>query len=146
VQVTVGGHSAELQLRQEQGPGPGRLRYIRDGVERNAIAVRDAQALHLAVDGHSFVFFEVSATPGAAAPNDAGRACASVAGKVTQILVAAGDVVQPGQHLVCVEAMKMEMWLSAEAAGTVTAVHAQMGAQVESGTLLVEIALEPNKD
>jgi geranyl-CoA carboxylase alpha subunit len=55
-------------------------------------------------------------------------------------------VVQPGQHLVCVEAMKMEMWLSAEAAGTVTAVHAQMGAQVESGTLLVEIALEPNKD
>ncbi len=154
VQVTIGGHSAELQLRQGQeqgpgpgpGPGPGRLRYIRDGVERNAIAVRDAQALHLAVDGHSFVFYEVSATPGAAAPNDASRACASVAGKVTQILVAAGDVVQPGQHLVCVEAMKMEMWLSAEAAGTVTAVHAQVGTQVESGALLVEIALEPNKD
>ena len=144
VRVTLDGNSAELQLRQ--APGPGRLRYVRDGVERNAIAVRDAQALHLAVDGHSFVFFEVSATPGAAAPNDAGRACAPVAGKVTQIVVAAGDAVQPGQHLVCVEAMKMEMWRSAEAAGTVTAVHAQVGAQVESGTLLVEIALEPKKD
>jgi len=143
VRVTLDGASAELQLQQQ---GPGRLRYIRDGVERNAIAVRDAQALHLAVDGHSFVFFEVSATPGAAVLNDPGRACAPVAGKVTQIPVAAGDAVKPGQHLVCVEAMKMEMWLSAEAAGTVTAVHAQVGAQVESGALLVEIALEPNKD
>jgi len=40
---------------------------------------------------------------------------------------------------VCVEAMKMEMWLCAEAAGVVQAVHAKAGDQVESGALLVEL-------
>ena len=50
-----------------------------------------------------------------------------------------GDAVQEGQQLVCVEAMKMEMWLCAEGAGTVKAVHAKAGDQVESGAVLIEI-------
>jgi geranyl-CoA carboxylase alpha subunit len=49
--------------------------------------------------------------------------------------------VQPGQQLVCVEAMKMEMWLCAESAGSVKAVHAQPGEQVESAAVLVELDL-----
>jgi geranyl-CoA carboxylase alpha subunit len=66
-----------------------------------------------------------------------------VAGKVTQVLVAAGDAVAEGQQLVCVEAMKMEMWLCAQAAGTVKAVHAKVADQVESGALLVELEITP---
>jgi geranyl-CoA carboxylase alpha subunit len=47
--------------------------------------------------------------------------------------------------------MKMEMWLSAQAAGTVHAVHTKVGDQVESGALLVELDLAtktnvPNKE
>ena len=61
---------------------------------------------------------------------------------VTQILVASGTAVQVGQQLVCVEAMKMEMWLCAEGAGTVKAVHAQVGQQVESAAVLVELELQ----
>ena len=69
-----------------------------------------------------------------------------MAGKVTQVLATAGTCVQNGQQMVCVEAMKMEMWLCAEAAGVVQAVHAKVGDQVEAGALLVEIELSPTKE
>jgi biotin carboxyl carrier protein len=69
-----------------------------------------------------------------------------VAGKVTQVLVAAGDTVQEGQQMVCVEAMKMEMWLCAESAGTVQVLHAKAGDQVESGVVLVELDLTTTKE
>ena len=71
------------------------------------------------------------------------KARAPVAGKVSRVLVAAGETVALGQQLLCVEAMKMEMWLCAQAPGTVSAVHAQPGDQVESGALLAEIAPDP---
>ena len=117
----------------------GRLRYAVDGVIRSAIAVFAATTLHLAIDGHSYVFAEVSPFPDADARKDASKARSPVAGKLTQVLVTPGTAVQIGQQLVCVEAMKMEMWLCAEAAGIVHAVHAKAGDQVESGAVLVEL-------
>ena len=128
------------------GFADGRLRYAVDGVTRNAIAVFAGTALHLALDGNSYVFTEVSAFPDADARKDASKARSPVAGRVTQVLVAAGASVQVGQQLVCVEAMKMEMWLCSEAAGVVLAVHARAGDQVESGALLVELDITPTKE
>ena len=139
VTVTQDGASVQVQVLHFAN---GRLRYTIDGVSRSAIAVLHQGQLHLAMDGHSYVFSEVSAFPSTDALQDASRARSPVAGKVTQISVAAGDEVQNGQPLVCVEAMKMEMWLSAQAAGTVAAVHAKVGDQVESGALLVELTLQ----
>ena len=121
------------------GLSEGRLRYSIDGVVRSAIAVFADAQVHLALDGNTFVFSEVSAFPDADALKDASKARSPVAGKVTQVLVASGADVQVGQQLVCVEAMKMEMWLCAEAAGVVQAVHVKAGDQVESGALLVEL-------
>ncbi len=120
----------------------GTLRYAIDGVVRTAIAVLDGASVHLALQGHCFVVSEVSAFPDADARKDASKARSSVAGKVTQVVVSIGDSVQPGQQLICVEAMKMEMWLCAEAVGTVQAVHAKAGDQVESGALLAELNLK----
>ena len=117
----------------------GRLRYAVDGVTRSAIAVFAGTTLHLALDGHSFVFAEVSPFPDADARKDPSKARSPVAGKLTQVLVTPGTAVQVGQQLVCVEAMKMEMWLCAEAAGVVQAVHGKAGDQVESGAVLVEL-------
>ena len=117
----------------------GRLRYVVDGVTRSAIAVFAGTTLHLALDGHSFVFAEVSPFPDADARKDPSKARSPVAGKLTQVLVTPGTAVQVGQQLVCVEAMKMEMWLCAEAAGVVQAVHGKAGDQVESGAVLVEL-------
>ena len=64
-----------------------------------------------------------------------------MAGKVTQIQVVVGTNVTEDQMLTCVEAMKMEMWVNAQARGTVTAIHVQVGDQVESGALLLELDL-----
>jgi len=116
------------------------LRLELDGVAQTAIAVFVAGAWHVAHAGDSHVFSEVSAFPDANALKDASRALSPVAGKVTQVLVAPGDAVREGQQLVCVEAMKMEMWLCAEQAGQVQAVHALTGEQVEAGAVLVELS------
>jgi geranyl-CoA carboxylase alpha subunit len=120
----------------------GDLRFEIDGVTQRAVAVRHERELHMAWAGTSFVFCEISPFPDKDSAPDATQARAPVAGKLMQIQVAVGDRVQAGQALVCIEAMKMEMWLTALASGTVVALHAKLGEQVASGALLVEIELE----
>ena len=110
-----------------------------DGRQRRALVADDGHTLHLALDGHTFAFAEVSPWPQRDAHVDPRRARAPVAGTVAQVLVRAGDAVAAGQPLVSVEAMKMEMWLNAAAAGTVRAVHALPKATVASGAVLVEL-------
>ncbi|MEO8125352.1 MAG: biotin/lipoyl-containing protein, partial [Burkholderiales bacterium] len=136
VQVTLGGAAHTLQLF---GPAAGELTYAFEGIHRRAVALRDAANLHLALSGSHFIFTEPSALASAHSAADTGCLCASVAGVVCQVAVQIGDAVAAGQPLVCVEAMKMEMWLSAPAAATVRALHARIGEQVAAGALLVEL-------
>jgi biotin carboxyl carrier protein len=51
--------------------------------------------------------------------------------------------VAAGQPLASVEAMKMELWLHAAAAGTVRAVHAAAKDSVAAGALIVELDVVP---
>ncbi len=118
-----------------------RLRVAIDGVQRHVTAVRDGATLQLALAGAVFGFAEPSPYPVRDRGADPKRACAPVAGVVAQVLVAAGDRVAAGQPLVCVEAMKMEMWLNAAAAGTVRAVHVGTRDTVAAGALLVELEI-----
>jgi len=120
----------------------GELRCIVDGVHRRHPCVQDGATLHLALDAAVFSFTEPSPCPAATAGADPGRACAPVAGTVAQVLVAVGDAVVAGQPLVCVEAMKMELWLHAAAAGTVQALHASVGQPVAAGVLLVALEMD----
>jgi geranyl-CoA carboxylase alpha subunit len=62
------------------------------------------------------------------------------------VAVAVGDAVTEGQPLVCVEAMKMELWQHAAAAGTVAAVHVAARDSVAAGALLIELTLTDPKD
>ena len=110
-----------------------------DGARRRALVADDGHTLHLAFDSHAFTFTEASPWPQRDVSVDPRRARAPVAGTVAQVLVRAGQAVAAGQPLVSVEAMKMEMWLNAAAAGTVRAVHALPKATVASGALLVEL-------
>ena len=64
---------------------------------------------------------------------------APMPGMVVRVQVQVGDVVQPGQGLVVMEAMKMENELRATAAATVKAVLARAGTAVEKGALLIEL-------
>ena len=123
----------------------GDLRYELGGVRKRCLAVWVDDALHLVLQAATFVFTEVSPWPARDSANDPRRAVSPVAGVVAQVLVKEGDAVLEGQMLVSVEAMKMEMWLSAQAAGVVKAVHVSVGEQVQSQALLLELDL-PNTD
>ena len=59
-------------------------------------------------------------------------------GKLSAVLVKAGDQVNEGDPLFVIEAMKMETNVSASFAGTVKAVHLQAGEMVEQEDLVVE--------
>ncbi|MFP3992805.1 acetyl-CoA carboxylase biotin carboxyl carrier protein subunit, partial [Streptomyces sp. E11-3] len=53
--------------------------------------------------------------------------------------LAEGDRVQAGQPLLWLEAMKMEHRITAPVSGTLTALHAEPGRQVEVGALLAVV-------
>jgi geranyl-CoA carboxylase alpha subunit len=117
------------------------LRYAAHGVWRRATAVFDGPRLHLALGGRSNVFEEPSPLPAADAGADPRRARSPVAGVVAHVAVAPGERVTAGQPLVCVEAMKMEMWQHAAADGIVAAVHVAARDAVAAGALLVELEI-----
>ncbi len=116
------------------------LNLTLDGVHQGCTAWWDGAAVHLARHGAAFVFSEPSPYPDTARSDDPTRACSPVAGIIAQLLVSVGDrVVVAGQQLASVEAMKMEMWLIARAAGTVSAVHRAAQDPVATGDLVIEL-------
>lgn len=65
--------------------------------------------------------------------------CAELSGNVWKVLVKNGDVVEIGQPLIIVEAMKMELSITATLSGTITHISAQPGQQVTPGQLLLRL-------
>ena len=63
-----------------------------------------------------------------------------LAGNIFKVHVKPGDLIEKGQPLLVVEAMKMETAVSAPKSGTIAAVHVSEGAVVAVGDTLVEIA------
>ncbi len=74
---------------------------------------------------------------GAAASGDS--LTAPMQGTIVKVAVAEGDVVEAGQLVVVLEAMKMEQPLNAHKAGTVTSLNAEVGAVVTSGSTICDI-------
>lgn len=69
----------------------------------------------------------------------AGQIKAPLPGTILEIKVKAGDVVKSGDHLLVMEAMKMENNITADVEGKVTAVKVNPGDSVMEGDVLVEI-------
>jgi biotin carboxyl carrier protein len=68
---------------------------------------------------------------------------APMPGKVLKVLVSDGDLVQAGQPLVVIEAMKMETTLAAESAALVKHVRVEEGQTVDHGAVLIELGPAP---
>jgi acetyl-CoA/propionyl-CoA carboxylase biotin carboxyl carrier protein len=64
---------------------------------------------------------------------------APMQGTIVKVAVSEGDVVQAGQTVVVLEAMKMEQPLTAHKAGTITSLSAEVGAVVTAGSTICEI-------
>jgi geranyl-CoA carboxylase alpha subunit len=112
-----------------------------DGVRRSMRFARDGAFLYLDDGNGHFRLENVTHAPArAAAGVGSGEVKASMDGAIVAVLVSPGDVVEQGQPLVILEAMKMEHPLKAGIAGTVEAVNVAVGDQVKARQLLAQVA------
>lgn len=70
---------------------------------------------------------------------DAGSLATDMPGKIVKVLTTEGAVVNQGDTLLILEAMKMENEIKAGMDGVIKAVHVQEGQALESGHLMIEI-------
>lgn len=66
---------------------------------------------------------------------------APMPGIILEVNVSEGDIVEKGQHLCVLEAMKMENTLSAPRDGKIKALHIAKGDTVDKGKLLIEFEI-----
>ncbi len=96
--------------------------------------------------GHTYVL----TVPDTSRPSRHGRAAghesleAQMPGIVRRVLVGAGDVVARGQTLILLEAMKLEIRVTAPHTGAVQRVAVTAGQSVERGQALVELVSSPD--
>ncbi|MBN8889283.1 MAG: acetyl/propionyl/methylcrotonyl-CoA carboxylase subunit alpha [Rhodospirillales bacterium] len=116
-----------------------------DAATRPLTVLASAEAVVVILAGQNHVFEIVDPlVPPRAEMAGGGRVVAPIPGRVASVLVRPGDAVTRGQALVVVEAMKMELTLSATLDGTVTDVRCAAGDMVEEGVDLVVV--EPGGD
>lgn len=125
--------------------GPGRFR-LSDGARTwTAWVDQDGARRHVTVEGLGEARLERE-PPGRRRRRETpqGSLASPMPGTVVKVLVRAGDRVEKGQELLVVEAMKMEIKVSAPVAGTVKAVRAAEGDPCDAGQVLAEV--EPAGD
>jgi biotin carboxyl carrier protein len=115
------------------------------GGKRYAVfSARRKESIFVSVGPASFEFKPAEA---AARRRARGLAAAEILapmpGKVLKVLVREGDLVEAGQALVVIEAMKMETTLAAESAAIVKHVRVEEGQTVDHGAVLIELSPPP---
>ncbi|WP_327709562.1 acety-l/propionyl-CoA carboxylase subunit alpha [Streptomyces sp. NBC_00464] len=128
---------------------PDRVTLETGGVTRHfAIAAR-ADRVYVDTATGSYTFTALPRFTDPADRTEPGSLLAPMPGTVVRLAdgLAAGAAVEAGQPLIWLEAMKMEHRILAPASGTLTALHAAPGLQVEVGALLAVVTdaqEEPN--
>ncbi|GAB7031605.1 biotin carboxylase N-terminal domain-containing protein [Streptomyces sp. NPDC021749] len=143
-----------------------RYRHTRDGLAADGVRVVHAapHRVVLEVDGVQRTFritaygdrvyvndLALTALPRFTDPREQrapGSLLAPMPGTVVRVAegLAEGAAVTAGQPLIWLEAMKMEHRISSPAAGTLTALHAAVGRQVEVGALLAVVDVAATAD
>ena len=116
---------------------PGRAIVTIDGSRRIAHVARSGDTWWVHIDGraHEVTLHE----QGSSSSADEGSLKAPMPGTVLQVLAKVGQRVREGQHLMTLEAMKMEHKVVAPKAGEITKVNYSEGERVDMGSALVEI-------
>ena len=114
-----------------------------DGVKHRVAVIRTGDELTILRDGVSHKLSILDPLrPALGEAAGVGRLTAPMPGKITQVLVAAGDTVKRGAPLLVVEAMKMEHTITAPMDGTIDRVRYAVGDLVEDGAELIAFAEE----
>ncbi len=141
----VDGRRYEIEVRE---PVEGSYLLIADGsvyecrVERDA-ARRTSLSVHTRNHAYPITLVDpkrLRATQSASAQTDgSAQVLAVMPGKVVRVLVDEGQVVEAGQGLLVVEAMKMQNEMKSPRAGKVVELQARAGATVNAGDVLAVI-------
>ncbi len=136
--LRMGDQTLQIELLQV---GEQDVRLLCNGVRRSAVFQRDGTEILLHYRGQAWRIVDetrAAATRGDQGVGD-GKVRASMNGRVIAVSATVGDVVQVGQALFTLEAMKMEHVHVATVAGTVSALHANVGDQVSAHRVIAEV-------
>ena len=111
-----------------------------DGVRRHFDVNRVGTVVYVDTPGYSVVLTERPRFPDIDDLASAGSLSAPMPGTVVQVAAVVGDVVEAGDVLVVLEAMKMEHRIVAPVAGRVDLVNVEAGQMVDEGQVLVVLA------
>jgi len=144
LQLSRGDGERELWVR---ALAPGRYEVVVDGnpieidLRRTGAAyAREGDRLWLDGEGATHAYTDVTwRPPEIAAAGGDGRHLAPMDGKVIAVHVQSGQPVKKGQTLLVVEAMKMELQVTAGVEGTVEAINVAVGHQVSARQVLVTL-------
>lgn len=113
-----------------------------DGERHTVITAADGSERHLHTNGTALTLTVPDTRRRRGSAAGANDLTAQMPGQVRAVSVAAGEHVSSGQTLVILEAMKMEIRVTAPTDGTVTNVLVSAGDVVDRGQRLVEFAAE----
>ncbi|MDX2921624.1 MULTISPECIES: biotin carboxylase N-terminal domain-containing protein [Streptomyces] len=124
---------------------PDRVTLEVNGVTRHFTVSTHAERVHVDAADASYTFTALPRFTDPATHTAPGSLLAPMPGTVVRLAegLAAGVPVEAGQPLIWLEAMKMEHRILAPASGTLTALHAAPGHQVEVGALLAVVQEDP---
>ena len=124
----------------EAGAGA-QARISVDGLAQRVAWHRDGRRLLMQFDQRVWTVDDLSHTAAARQGESAGdgKLRASMNGRVVALHAAVGDMVQAGQPLLTLEAMKMEHVHAAPRAGTLSALHVGVGEQVAARRVVAEV-------
>ncbi|WP_206272663.1 biotin carboxylase N-terminal domain-containing protein [Streptomyces globisporus] len=116
-----------------------------NGVTRHFAITTHGDRVHVDAADASYTFTALPRFTDPATHTAPGSLLAPMPGTVVRLAegLAAGATVEAGQPLIWLEAMKMEHRILAPASGTLTALHAAPGHQVEVGALLAVVQEDP---
>ncbi|MEV5654169.1 biotin carboxylase N-terminal domain-containing protein [Streptomyces sp. NPDC052291] len=126
---------------------PGRVTLETDGVTRTFHVAVHGDRAYVDTTTGAYTFTALPRFTDPADRTEPGSLLAPMPGTVVRLAdgLAEGAAVEAGQPLIWLEAMKMEHRILAPASGTLTALHAAPGLQVEVGALLA-VVTEPTTD
>ncbi len=105
-----------------------------------AACARDARGVWVALEGRVYLFEVEHAHAGpAGVVESTGDVRAPMTGRVTSIEAAVGSPVNEGDHILTIEAMKMEFKVTAPVQGTLAALLCAPGDQVELGQSVARV-------
>ena len=119
--------------------GNGRFEVATDRGRTIAYGVRRGGDTWIFVDGRTWVISTDDAPSGRARHRDDAALAAPMPATVVSINVTPGQAVQTGDVLVVLEAMKMELAVTAPQDGTVKGIACRVGELVQPGVPLVEL-------